>query len=114
LYVGRTEPACVLVRLMQFLFADTRTHREASEKMKRIVATAVAVLALLALPTAAFASGSSTCSAYNPQLCQVVNHTSDASSGSLPFTGLDLGLVAAGGVVLIGAGLAARKFSAQR
>jgi hypothetical protein len=81
--------------------------------MKRIVATAIAVLALLALPAAAFASGSSTCSSYNPQLCQVVDHTSDASS-TLPFTGLDLGLVAIGGVALIGAGLAARKFSAQR
>jgi hypothetical protein len=80
--------------------------------MKRIVATAIAVLALLALPAAAFASGSSTCSSYNPQLCQVVNHPS--SGASLPFTGLDLGLVAAGGVVLIGAGLAARKLSAQR
>jgi hypothetical protein len=83
--------------------------------MKRIVATAIAVLALLALPAAAFASGSSTCSSYNPQLCQVVDHTSVASTGSqLPFTGLDIGLVAAGGVVLIGAGLAARKLSAQR
>jgi hypothetical protein len=81
--------------------------------MKRIVATAIAVLALLALPGAAFASGSSTCSSYNPQLCQVVDHTSTASS-TLPFTGLDLGLVAIGGVALIGAGLAARKFSAQR
>jgi hypothetical protein len=81
--------------------------------MKRIVATAIAVLALLALPGAAFASGSSTCSSYNPQLCQVVNHASTASS-TLPFTGLDLGLVAIGGVALIGAGLAARKFSAQR
>jgi hypothetical protein len=81
--------------------------------MKRIVAIAVAVLALLALPAAAFASGSSTCSSYNPQLCQVVNHTSTASS-TLPFTGLDIGLVAVGGVVLIGAGLAARKLSAQR
>jgi hypothetical protein len=82
--------------------------------MKRIVATAIAVLALLALPAAAFASGSSTCSSYNPQLCQVVNHPSTSSGASLPFTGLDLGLVAAGGVVLIGAGLAARKLSAQR
>ncbi len=96
--------------------------------MKRIIATAVAVMALLALPSAAFASGSSTCSSYNPQLCQIVGNgnvntpssgSADApgaaqSSGSLPFTGLDLGLVAAGGVVLIGAGLAARKLSASR
>jgi hypothetical protein len=102
--------------------------------MKRIVATCVAVMALLALPSAAFASGSSTCSSYNPQLCQIVgngntntpssgNIPSNASAvvpstvqsaGSLPFTGLDLGLVAVGGVVLIGAGLAARRLSASR
>ena len=104
--------------------------------MKRIVATAVAVLALLAVPGVAFAGGSSTCSSYNPQLCQVVVPTnasntnvptgsSSASStpvaqvsastdGSLPFTGLDLGLVAVGGVVLIGAGLVARRLSAER
>jgi hypothetical protein len=96
--------------------------------MKRIIATGVAVMALLALPTAAFASGSSTCSGYNPQLCQIVGSgsvntpdsgsavvpTTTQSAGSLPFTGLDLGLVAAGGVVLIGAGLAARRLSATR
>jgi hypothetical protein len=102
--------------------------------MKRIIATGVAVMALLALPTAAFAGGSSTCSTYNPQLCQIVGNGSantpssgstvvptsavvpsaTQSSGSLPFTGLDLGLVAAGGAVLIGVGLAARRLSASR
>jgi hypothetical protein len=98
--------------------------------MKRILATAVAVIALLALPSAALASGSSSCSSYNPQLCQVVGNgngnvntpssgstnapIATQSSGSLPFTGLDLGLLAAGGAVLIGAGLAARKLSASR
>jgi hypothetical protein len=96
--------------------------------MKRIVATGVAIMALLALPSAALASGSSTCSSYNPQLCQIVGNGSvntpssgstvvpsaTQSAGSLPFTGLDLGLVAAGGAVLIGAGLAARRLSASR
>jgi hypothetical protein len=93
--------------------------------MRRIIATAIAVIALLALPSMAFAGGSSTCSSYNPQLCQVVTGTTTTgtttatptarqSTGSLPFTGLDLGFVAAGGVVLIGAGLVARKLSAER
>jgi hypothetical protein len=101
--------------------------------MKRILVTAVAVMALLALPGVALASSSSTCSAYNQQLCQVVGSNNNsqgpstpgtgtgtpsapvaASTSSLPFTGLDLGLLAAGGVVLLGAGLGIRRLSAQR
>jgi hypothetical protein len=100
--------------------------------MKRFVATAAAVIALLAVPSVALAGGSSTCSSYNPQLCQVVSPTQSstnvpvdtnvtpvsatqaADAGSLPFTGLDIGLVAVGGVVLIGAGLVARRLSAER
>jgi hypothetical protein len=34
------------------------------------------------------------------------------STGSLPFTGLDLGALGAGAVVLLGAGVALRRFSA--
>ena len=93
--------------------------------MKRIAATLVAIAALFVLPSAAFAGSSSTCTSYNPQLCQVVSNNSDAngqsgtpsstgttSTGSLPFTGLDVGLLAAGGIVLLGAGLAVRRLSA--
>jgi hypothetical protein len=96
--------------------------------MKRIIVTAVAVIALLALPSIALANNSSTCSAYKQQTCQVVDNQNtgsadgptiaatpvDASTGSLPFTGLDIGLLAAGGVVLVGAGLAVRRLSTQR
>jgi hypothetical protein len=35
------------------------------------------------------------------------------STGSLPFTGLDLGALGAGAVVLLGAGVALRRFSAS-
>jgi hypothetical protein len=34
-----------------------------------------------------------------------------ADSGSLPFTGLDLGLLALGGVVLVGVGVGLRRFA---
>jgi hypothetical protein len=37
-----------------------------------------------------------------------------SSSGSLPFTGLEVGLVAGGGALLLGAGLALRRIGAQR
>jgi hypothetical protein len=34
-----------------------------------------------------------------------------AESGSLPFTGLDLGLLAVGGIVLVGVGVGLRRFA---
>lgn len=37
-----------------------------------------------------------------------------SSSGSLPFTGLDVGLVAAGGLVLVATGLALRRLGKAR
>lgn len=90
--------------------------------MKRIV-TISAVLALLLLPSAALASGSSTCQSYNPQLCEVATSvagqstttpttpTATTSAGTLPFTGLDVGLLVAGGGVLLCAGLVVRRLS---
>lgn len=89
--------------------------------MKRIVILA-AMIGALVLPTAAFASGSSTCQSYNPQLCQVVSNTSatqasttstTASASTLPFTGMDVGLLVVGGGVLLGAGLLVRRFSRE-
>ena len=79
--------------------------------MKRITAL-VAVLALAA-PAAASAE-SSTCQAYNPQLCTVATTpSSTAASGTLPFTGLDVALLAAGGGGLLGIGLVVRRFSSH-
>lgn len=91
--------------------------------MKRI-ATISAVFAALLLPSSALAQ-SSTCQAYNPQTCpvssvtqnntpsvsSVSNTTTTTSSGSLPFTGLDVGLLAAGGAVLLVSGLFVRRAS---
>ena len=80
--------------------------------MKRITAL-VAVLALAA-PVAASAE-SSTCQAYNPQLCAVASTptATSSSSGTLPFTGLDVALLAAGGGGLLGVGLVVRRFSSH-
>lgn len=87
--------------------------------MKRI-ALLVGVLGLLALvgPTAAFAS-SSTCQAYSPQLCSSVGSGSTSngsgttanSAGTLPFTGLDVVLLIAGGGSLLAAGFVVRRLS---
>jgi hypothetical protein len=80
--------------------------------MKRIAAL-VGVLGVLALlvPTAAMAAGSSTCQAYNSQTCQPVTTTTTTSSGTLPFTGLDVVLLVAGGGTLLAAGFVVRRLS---
>lgn len=79
--------------------------------MKRIVMLVVVVAALM-VPAAAFAD-SSTCQAYNPQLCESssAGTTTDASEGTLPFTGLDVALLAAGGGTLLAAGFVVRRLS---
>jgi hypothetical protein len=80
--------------------------------MKRISAL-VGVLFTLALigPTAAMAS-SSTCQAYNQQTCVPVTTTATTSSaGQLPFTGLDVVLLVAGGGTLLAAGFVVRRLS---
>lgn len=82
--------------------------------MKRL-AMLVAIVGLLLLPGAAFAN-SSTCQQYSSQSCipttltQTIASTT-ASRGTLPFTGLDVVLLAAGGGTLLGAGLVVRRLS---
>lgn len=81
--------------------------------MKRILTAAAA--ASLAMPAAAAAQdGTSSCQAYNPQLCQVRHNqraTGAAGTGTLPFTGLDVALLAVGGGGLLGTGLVVRRLS---
>jgi hypothetical protein len=83
----------------------------------RSIAT-IALWFALVLPGSALAQ-SSTCQAYNPQLCGTGAGTQGASartaggSGSLPFTGLDLLLLAAGGGVLITSGLVVRRLAGR-
>jgi hypothetical protein len=94
--------------------------------MKRIAAL-VGVLGVLAfvVPAAASASSTSTCQGYSPQACSSVgngtagtsgpagtdNGTATTSAGTLPFTGLDVVLLVAGGGTLLAAGFVVRRLS---
>lgn len=81
--------------------------------MKRI-ATLVTAVALI-VPSSAFAQSGSTCQTYNPQLCSVTTGTSASQgtdpSGTLPFTGVDVPLLAAAGLSLVGGGVFVRRLS---
>jgi hypothetical protein len=80
--------------------------------MKRIVIL-VATIALMMVPSSALAQ-SSTCQAYNPQTCESSSETSATTTtdaGTLPFTGLDVALLAVGGCTLLGAGFVVRRLS---
>jgi hypothetical protein len=77
--------------------------------MKRIALLAVAIALLI--PSAAMAQSSS-CQAYNSQLCESVTEgTTAGSDATLPFTGLDVGLLVAGGGTLLVAGFGVRRLS---
>jgi len=87
--------------------------------MKRIATLAAAIA--FATPGSALAAGSSECQAYQkhceppatttepPPSTTATTHTT--SAGTLPFTGLDVALLAAGGGTLLGAGFAVRRLS---
>lgn len=85
--------------------------------MKRI-AMFIAVLSLMLVPSAALAN-SSTCQQYSAQDCtansvagqQATTSTTLASSSTLPFTGIDVVLLAVGGGSLLAAGLVVRRLS---
>ena len=84
----------------------------------RRIATIAACFAVLLAPASALAQSSSTCNAYNPQLCSSNNlnsnnntSTEPLSSSTLPFTGLDVLLLAVGGGTLAGTGLVVRRLS---
>jgi hypothetical protein len=89
--------------------------------MKRIAILMVGAALALSAPATVMAAGDgSTCEAYNPQSCQAVNSTTATrttgttgavQAGTLPFTGLDVTWLLAGGVVLVGTGLAVRRVS---
>jgi hypothetical protein len=82
--------------------------------MKRTLALVIGVVALM-LPGAVFAAGSATCQAYNPQTCSANANSNvqatTATGSTLPFTGLNVGLLVLGGGTLLGAGLVVRRLS---
>jgi hypothetical protein len=105
--------------------------------MKRS-AMLITCLSLFVAPSAALGQGSSTCQSYNVQLSQACGPpgssvfqvtapppptppatpsatlmTTARPSTNLPFTGFELGLLAAGGLVLLAAGLVVRRLSAR-
>jgi hypothetical protein len=83
----------------------------------KLIVTFIAGLALM-LPGSALAA-SSTCQSYNPQLCSVASNSNNAATTTtttttqttLPFTGLDVVLLAVGGGSLLGAGLVVRRLT---
>lgn len=80
--------------------------------MKRMIAL-LALLVVLVLPATSLASGGSNCQAYNPQLCNSVGAgtTAQNTSSTLPFTGINVGLLALGGASFLGAGLVIRRLA---
>jgi hypothetical protein len=81
--------------------------------MKRI-ATLLVGLALMLAPSSAFASGTSECQTYGPETCNVASSNSNVTTtagSTLPFTGLDVGLVVLVGGGFLGAGVAVRRIS---
>jgi hypothetical protein len=94
--------------------SSVRKDSKEATILKRVIALIIA-LALMA-PASAFASGGSSCSSYNsPALCSVsaskTTNTSANAASTLPFTGLDAILLAAGGATLLGAGAVIRVLS---
>jgi hypothetical protein len=93
--------------------------------MKRISAlVGVLGVLVLAMPSVALAGSSSTCQGYAHQTCGSVGNgtvssgtasttpaTNATSAGTLPFTGLDVVLLVAGGGTLLGAGFVVRRLS---
>ena len=83
--------------------------------MKRLATLLVGVALVLSIPSTALAA-SSTCQAYSNQTCTdtvptTTSTTVTTSTGSLPFTGIDVVLLIAGAGILIGTGLVVRRLS---
>jgi hypothetical protein len=89
--------------------------------MKRLAAFMTVMLLALSVAGTAWAANSSDCQAYNT--CSTTTAvtttpspsvgatTTTAAATTLPFTGMDVGLLLLGGVGLLGAGFAVRRFA---
>jgi len=89
-----------------------RDLRRGGESIIRLRFVLLVVLASLLLVPSALAAGGSAGEGYGGEGGNVqtqVSAVAAAESGGLPFTGLDLGLLVAGGAVLVVAGAALRR-----
>jgi hypothetical protein len=87
--------------------------------MKIIISAALTLVLTLAFATSAF--GQSSIDGYSDEASQIQAQVADEAQapapestpgeGSLPFTGLDLGLMGAAGGLLLGAGLGMRRLT---
>lgn len=67
---------------------------------------------MLSVPSAAIAA-SSTCQAYSSQTCTTTIIPTKTTTGTLPFTGMNIGLLLLGAGGLIGAGFGVRRLSSS-
>jgi hypothetical protein len=85
--------------------------------MKIIISAGLTLILTLAFATSAF--GQSSIDGYSDEASQIQAQVTDEAQapestpgeGSLPFTGLDLGLMGAAGGLLLGAGLGMRRLT---
>ncbi len=81
--------------------------------MKHVMLVAL-LLVSLALPAAAFAQDASEGYGQVAGAAGAAGEVRQVSGGQLPFTGLEVGLVALGGALLLGGGLVLRRSQAAR
>lgn len=112
------------MRATRLAFADGNAHvveavpaPGAAGRLGDLCVSVVGAIAALVLWMAVLLPGSalaqsSTCQAYNPQMCTVgTGASSSSASATLPFTGLDLLLLAVGGGILLITGLVVRRLA---
>ncbi len=78
--------------------------------MKRLAIVITGLVLALSVASSAMAQ-SSTCQAYNNCSATTTSDVSSTTTSTLPFTGLDVALLLAGGAGLLGTGLVVRRLS---
>lgn len=82
--------------------------------MKRIAMLLVGLALMFAVPSSAFAQGTtSECQTYGPETCGITasQSTGEASDATLPFTGMNTTLLVVVGAGLLGTGFVVRRLT---